>query len=56
VVLTNEPFAGVFAQEIVKKKVRRAIFVISKALSLIFLVVFLIKTVASLISGSHLES
>ena len=53
--LINEPFASVLVQEIVKKKRGRTIFLISKALSLIFCVAFLIEAVTPLISGAHLE-
>jgi hypothetical protein len=55
-VSSNEPFASVFAQEIVKKKVGKLISLTSRAISLIFSMVFLIEVLASLISAGDLES
>jgi hypothetical protein len=52
----NEPFLAVFAQGIVKKKAGETIFLISKAIPLIFRVVFLIEAVASLISSDPLAN
>jgi len=43
---SNEPFAGVFAQGIAKKKGGKVFFLTGKALSLILSVVFLIEAVA----------
>ena len=50
--LTNPPFASVFAQGIVKKKARKTILLIGEAIALIFCMVFLIKRVILLISGA----
>jgi hypothetical protein len=48
--MTNEPLAVVFAKGIAKEKRGKTLFLISKAPSLIFCVVFLIEVVAPLIN------
>ena len=50
--MTNPPFVSVLAQEIVKKKAGKTIFLISEALFLVFCMVFLINAVILLISGA----
>jgi len=54
--LTNAPFARVFAQGIAKENVRKMIFLTDKAIALIIGVVFLMHRVPLPISGVHFES